>query len=264
VTFKPRVWRAIAILVLATGCTRFRPPAPGRFPGSDRALIRGFIKHVVDRESSVHNMRARTKFTIDSPDLDRSVTLRGFVAFAAPDKLRVQGHAVFGIDACDLISVGPTFYLHIPSQDKVFYEQNGVAVDGMPFSVSPSDIVQEMFGPFSANKVRAKHVRVLDRGDDESVFECTVGSTRHVAVVDNLWRVLRRVRYDNDKLTSSATMTDYEETDGILFPHNIELIYPARNTSLTMELSGIQINGDLNPELFRLPAVAPSQKEPPK
>lgn len=260
--FKPRGWHAIALVVLATGCARFRPPAPDRFPGSDRALIRGFIDHVVARESSVRNMQARTKFTIESPDLERSVTLRGFVAFAAPDKLRIQGHAVFGIDACDLISVGRTFYLRIPSQDKVFYERNGVAVDGMPFSVSPADIVQEMFSPFSANKVRAKHVRVLDRRDDEAVFECTVGSTRHVAVVDTQWRVLRRVRYDDGKLTSSATMAEYEETDGILFPQSIKLIYPARETSLTMELSRVRINGELNPDLFRLPADTPSQKEP--
>lgn len=254
-TSRFNVWSFIILLTLSAGCTRFRrQPAGDSFLTRDGTIIREFIDHVVARESGVRNMQARTRFSLDSPDLKRRVTLRGFVAFATPDKLRVQGHAVFGIDAFDLISVGPSFYLHIPSEDKTFYQHDGVPLEGVPFSVSPVDVAREMFGPFTATPLRSRDLRLLGVSDELAVLECVSGTTRHIVTVDTQWRVLKRVRYDGDRITCTAVMDNYDDVDGTLFPHRIELEYPARKTSVVMDLSRVQINGKLNPALFELPA----------
>ncbi|MCD6287503.1 MAG: DUF4292 domain-containing protein [Candidatus Hydrogenedentes bacterium] len=250
----PRVWTISLLLVLSAGCATVRRQHPvAGFPSSNRALADMFITRVVARESSLRNIRSRAKISLESPDLDRRVTFRGFMAFATPDRLRVQGHSVLGIDACDLISNDGAFYLSIPSQKKVFYQREGVAVDGMAFSVSPSDIVREIFIPFGSVEIRTRNLRIVNRTADTASIEYTSGSVRRVVTVDRQWRVLNRARYDDGMLTCTVAMTDYELIDGILFPRHIEAIYPARKTSITMDLDGVEINRNLDPKLFEMP-----------
>jgi len=243
----------VAVALALAGCTRFRPTATARLPGSDRALVHGFIEHVVKRESGLSSVQARTKFTLDSPDLDRRVTFRGFVAFAAPDKLRVQGYSALGIDVFDLVSAGRSFMLRIPSQEKVFFEREGFTVSAVPFTVSPADIALELFRPIEWTEVGPDDVRVARKGADTAVFECTAGEVERAVTVDARWRVTRRERYDTGRLTSTTVLGDYTEVDGIPFPGRIEVIYPAERTYLDMHLSRIRLNGPMDPELFRVP-----------
>ena len=179
--------------------------------------------------------------------------MRGFVAFAAPGKLRVQGYAALGVDAVDLISVGRSFMLEIPSQNKIFFEREGLAIDAVPFAVSPSDIALELFRPIEWDAIDPADVRVVQKGEGEAVFECRGHDVTRIITVDAWWRVTRRERYDNGRITCTTTLTDYADVEGIPFPGRIELLYPAERTYLDMRLSRIRLNDDLNPELFRFP-----------
>jgi len=251
-----RTSRSFVLFVLAAwlpGCVLFRPTPVGELPRSDRALVRGLIDNVARRESGIHGLQARSRFTLDSPDLDGRVTMRGFTAFAAPDKLRVQGYGALGIDAFDLICAGRSFVLHVPSQNRTFFEREGLDVKGVPFTVSPADIAVELFRPIDWSAVELSDIRVVLKDADAAVFGCTSGEVKRIITVDVRWHVLRRERYDSGRLTCTTVLSGYTDIEGTPFPRRIEMLYPAERTYLDMQLSRIQLNPGLNPELFRLP-----------
>ncbi len=253
--FHTTCYLLVLITALLPACTVFRPrPPSGRLSRTDRALVKGFIQNVVKREAGVRRLQARTKFTLDSPDLDRRVSMRGFVAFAAPDKLRVQGHGALGTDAFDLISVGRSFVLHIPSENKTFFECEGVAVDSVPFTVSPADIAMELFRPIDWGAIDDYKIRVVRKDARSAVFEFGGDDVTRIITIDARWHVTRRERYDAGRLTCTTTLSDHTDIAGIPFPGRIEVLYPAERTYLDMRLSGVRLNGELNPELFQLPA----------
>jgi len=251
-----RTYCSFGLLVLAAwlpGCVLVRPTPVGQLPRTDRALVRGLIDNVARRESGIHRLQARSRFTLDSPDLDGRVTMRGFTAFEAPDKLRVQGYGALGIDAFDLICAGRSFMLHVPSQDRTFFEREGLDVNGVPFTVSPADIAVELFRPIDWSAVEPTDIRVVLKDADTAMFECTCDDVKRVIAVDARWHVLRRERYDSGRLTCTTFLGGYTDIEGIPFPRRIELLYPAERTYFDMQLSRIRLNPDLNPELFRFP-----------
>jgi len=243
----------LVLVVWLQGCVLFRPTPAGKLPRSDRALVRGLIDNVARRESGIQRLQARTRFTLDSPDLEGQVTMRGLTAFAAPDKLRVQGYGALGIDAFDLLCVGSSFVLHIPSQNRTFFEYEGLAVDAVPFAVSPADIAVELFCPIDWSAVEPTDIRVVLKDADVAVFECTSGDVKRIIAVDVRWHVLRRERYDSGRLTCTTVLGSYTDIEGTPFPRRIGLLYPAERTYLDMQLSRIRLNPNLNPELFRFP-----------
>ena len=236
-----------------TGCLGFRPSPDSGLPLNNRSLIRGLIDNVGRRESGIHRLQARTKFTIDSPDLDSRVTMRGFTAFASPDRLRVQGYGALGVDAFTLICTGGSFVLHIPSQNRTFFEHEGLAVDAVPFAVSPADIAVELFRPIDWAAVNPDDIRIVLKEDDTAVFEYVRGDVKRIITVDSRWHVLRRERFDSGRLTCTTVLSNYIDVEGTPVPRRIELLYPGEQTYLNMQLSRIRINSELNPELFRFP-----------
>lgn len=236
-----------------TGCLGLRPSPAEGLPSSNHTLIRGLIDNVGRHESGIHSLQARTKFMLDSPDLDSRVTMRGFTAFSAPDKLRVQGYGALGVDAFDLICAGSSFVLHIPSQNRTFFEHEGFAIDAVPFAVSPADIAVELFRPIDWATVVSTDIRVVLNDTDAAVFEYTRNNVKRIITVDARWHVLRRERYDSGRLTCTTVLSDYIDVEGTPIPRRIELLYPAERTYLDMQLSRIRINPELNPGLFRFP-----------
>ncbi len=236
-----------------SGCLRFRPSPAGALPASDGALIRGLIENVGRYEGGIQRLQARTKFMLDSPDLDSRVTMWAFTAFATPDKLRVQGYGALGVDAFDLICTGRSFVLYIPSQNRTFFNHEGFAVDAVPFAVSPADIAVELFRPIDWSAVDSTDIRVVLKNTDTAVFECTRDDVKRIITVDARWHVLRRERYDSGRHTCTTVLSNYTEVEGTPFPRRIELLYPAERTYLDMQLFRIRLNPELNPELFRFP-----------
>jgi len=247
-----RVCVVIAASCLSA-CVMLRPSREQKLPWTHRALVHGFIENVARREASVDCIQARTKFTLDSPDLARRVSIRGFVAFAHPDKLRVQGHAALGIDAFDLISIGKTFVLDIPSEEKVFYAVDGMDIESVPFTVSPGDIARELFRPIDWEAVDADDLRVARKSPEEAVFEYRLDGLTHRIAVDSRWLVTRRDRYDDGQLTCTALLSNYTNVAGTPFARRVELLYPPEQTRLEMRLSRIRLNRELSADMFRLP-----------
>jgi len=99
--------------------------------------------------------------TTTAPELEKKQKFRGNLAVEIPDKLRLVSSGAFGRKLFDLISVGKSFLLHVPSEQKVFYEQEGMEVESLPFSVSPNDITKELFIPEDWDRIDLADVKLI-------------------------------------------------------------------------------------------------------
>lgn len=246
---------SIAGCALILGCTHLgiRLPASRVFTEDD---VDAAITAVAARQNNLKNFKAKGKFTIESPDLKRRQRFRGNIAVEMPDKLRLVSSGAFGRKLFDLISVGKSFLLYLPSERKVFFEKEGVEVESLPFSVSPSDIAGELFLPEDWGNTDLNDLRLVSQTGRRMTLEvCSYGRVkRRLWVQPPRWLLVRNELYGEDGALRAVTVLGrYRKVGDIWLPTHLEAHYPARDTRLVMRLSSIEVNTQLNPRLFVFP-----------
>jgi outer membrane lipoprotein-sorting protein len=258
---------AVVGCALFLGCSRLalRLPITRVFKEED---VEQAINALGTRQDALKNFKARVKFTIESPDLKRSQRFSGNIAVEMPDKLRLVSTGPFGRKLFDLISVEKSFLLHLPSEQKVFFEKEGVEVESLPFSVSPSDIARELFVPEDWGSTDLDDVRLMSqRGRRMSLEMCPDGRVeRELLVQPPKWLLVRNELYAEDGALRAVTVLGrYRQLEGIWLPTHLEAHYPLRDTRLVMRISKVEVNTQLNPKLFvfpkRLLAIARRQRQ---
>ncbi len=249
--------RTAAVLgcALILGCTYLyrRPPTLYVFREDD---VERAIATLAARQNALKNLKARVKFTIESPDLEKRQRFRGNIAVEMPDKLRLVSSGAFGRKLFDLISVGKSFLLYFPSERKVFFEKEGVEVESLPFSVSPSDIAGELFLPEDWEHIDLDSVRLVSAGGQRMTIDIRSEDRRkrELWVVPPRWWLVRDELYGEDGTLRAVTVLErYRQVRGIWLPTHLEVHYPMRQTRIVMRLSNIEVNTQLNPRLFVFP-----------
>jgi|GEM_PF-6113807 len=214
------------------------------------------LEALAARQHSPDNFKARVTFIIDSPDLEKRQKFRGNVAVEMPDRLRLVSTGAFGRKVFDLVSVGKSFLLYFPSEQKVFFEREGLAVESLPFSVSPSDIVKELFGPEDWGSIDPADVRLLSPGGRRLVIALYSGGMlkRKLWIERPQWLLVRDELYAEDGTLRAVTVLDrYRRVEETWMPTRLGADYPLHETYMVMNLGRIEINTELNPRLFIFP-----------
>ncbi len=240
---------------LLMGCSYIQR-APIAIPAYREGDVERAVETLAARQTNLENFKARVTFTIDSPDLEKRQKLRGNVAVEMPDRLRLVSTGALGRKVFDLISVGKSFLLHFPSEQKVFFEKEGLAVESLPFSVSPSDIVRELFGPEDWSNVNLENVRVLSPGGRRLVIALYSGGMlkRKLWIERPQWLLVRDELYaENGTLRAVTVLERYRRIQETWIPTRLEAHYPLHETYMVMNLARIEVNTELNPRLFVFP-----------
>jgi outer membrane lipoprotein-sorting protein len=214
------------------------------------------VNTLAARQDALKNFKAKVAFTIESPDLERRQRSRGNLAVEMPDKLRLVSSGAFGRKLFDLISVGKSFLLYFPSERKVFFEKEGVEVESLPFSVSPSDIAGELFLPEDWGSADLDDLRLVSQSGRRMTFEvCSDGRVRRrLSVQPPRWLLVRNELYGEDGALRAVTVLGrYRQIQGIWLPTHLDAHYPLRETRLVMRISRVEVNTQLNPKLFVFP-----------
>jgi outer membrane lipoprotein-sorting protein len=218
--------------------------------------VKRAIETLAAGQNDLHNFKARARFSIESPDLERRQSFRGNLAVEMPDKVRLVSNGAFGRKLFDLISVGKTFLLYYPSEQKVFFEKEGVEVESLPFSVSPSDIVKELFLPEDWACMRFEDVKVVSPGGRRMVIAVYSDGrlTRKLWVQRPRWWLVRDELYAEDGTLRALTVFErYREIGGMWLPTHLEAHYPQRETRMVMQISNVEVNSQLDPAMFVFP-----------
>ena len=240
---------------LILGCTHLyrRPVAIPAFREGD---VEGAVQTLAARQISLQNFKARVKFTLESPDLEKRQKFRGNLAVEMPDQLRLVSSGAFGRKLFDLVSVGKSFLLYFPSEQKVFFEKEGVEVESLPFSVSPSDIARELFLPEDWDRINMDDVRLISPGGKRMAIAIYSGGRlkRKLWIERPQWLLVRDELYAEDGTLRAVTVLGrYRQVQEMWVPTYLEAHYPLHDTRMVMNLGKIKVNSHLNPRLFVFP-----------
>jgi hypothetical protein len=176
--------------------------------------------------------------TLKSPRLKATQTVSADIKFQRPDRLRIVGRQrAFRNEVFRITSVGSEFVVDIPGEGEPTYRRAGETIEGVPFTVSPSDIARELFLPEDWAGLRRGQVRMTGYDPASGRATLEVGPRRNpwrrVTVEGPPWHVVVSERLDEEGIVvARTTLEDYREYDGIRFPSTIDAVFPTEETEL--------------------------------
>jgi len=213
-------------------------------------------------DAAIHSFKATGQALLSSPEF---AAVRKFkhsrIYFRRPADVYVEGRKV-GSAVFRLRSVGREFLLEFPAtRDEPYYRVGGEDFEGVDFSVSPSDIVREMFLPETWGSLRRRHVRLTGYDEASRTAELVVGPKRvprrRVTVMGPPWVVVRNELLDREGNVLAITESgDYTVQEGIRFPMSIDAYFPPEDTRMTLTMRTVFANPDLAESLFDIESAA--------
>lgn len=255
-------------LCLLVGCARKGDRVDFKGSGVTPPEIATILADLAQNDATMRSMKAKGVFKLSSPKLENPKKFRGRLLFERPDRLYVEGSKLGGaIVVFKLVCVGSEFLMEFPSdQDQNFYAINGSEFDTVAFSVSPVDIVHEMFLPEAWAKVKKRSVHLIAYNEQENRVTLELrqrGRVRRVVELQQVqaespqWVITRHVRYDTDGRALAITeLTRYSLIEGALFPEGVDAFFPTEDTRMTFSLKDIRLNTTMAPATFDIQARA--------
>ena len=255
-------------LFLLAGCAHLGNRVEFTEPGVDLPDIEVILSNLAENDAAVSSMKASGVFKIESPKLESSKKFRGRLVFERPDRLYVEGSKLAGaIVVFKMTCVGPQFLMEFPGEkESNFYELNGTDFENVAFSVSPSDIVREMFLPEDWVKIKKRSVQLIAYNASENKVTLELRQRwrlhrtlelQQVNPENPRWVIIRHLRYDDSGHDLAITeLSKYNEIDGVLFPEDVDAYFPTEETRMTFKLKDIRLNSDVSESTFDIEARA--------
>ena len=143
---------------------------------------------------------------------------------------------------------------------------NGTDFENVAFSVSPSDIVREMFLPEDWVKIKKRSVQLIAYNASENKVTLELRQRwrlhrtlelQQVNPENPRWVIIRHLRYDAAGHDLAITeLSKYNEIDGVLFPEDVDAYFPTEETRMTFKLKDIRLNSDVSESTFDIEARA--------
>ncbi len=239
--------------------------------GSAHSTVRteDILSDLASNDEAIRNFRAAATFTLESPDLKAVQKFRSArIRFRRPSDLFVSGHhRVTNLPVFKLWSVGHQFLLEFPLKKRDnYYSFEGARVESVPFPVSPSEIVREMFLPEDWSALPNREVHLVERESDGEAIRIEIGprsrprrllSVTLYGTEDPAWVIVRNERVnDLGQTIAVTTMGEYILLDGIRFPTRLKTVFPIEETRMLLELRKPRVNADIDDSIFDIESRA--------
>ena len=249
----------IAVLCLClAGCTHLGNRMERRVLPAGAPSVQTILKDLAANDAAIANFRATGTFVLKSPELTATQQLReSSIQFRRPSDLHVTGRK-YAKTVFRLTCTGPKFLVEFPTEKQYYYSPKGERVKGIPASVSPADIAQEMFLPEVWSEISPKHVEITDYNETHqtATLEILSGGLRkrphrRLLVEGTPWVVRRSELLGRDgSVLAVTTKDDYHEQDGIRFPARVESTFPGQDALMRFEMRKVFLNTDLDMDGF--------------
>ncbi len=218
---------------------------------------------MASNDEAIESFVATGKLILELPELEAVQKFHGAkVRFRRPSDLFVRaGHKVTNHTVFKLWSVGRQFLLEVPRRKREsYYSFEGERIESVPFPVSPSDIVREMFLPEAWSTLGSSEVRIVKGEANATIHRMEIGSrSRPRRLVDvslfgtesPAWVIVRSVLLDKSGRTVAiTTMDEYILVNGIRFPKRVEASFPVEETRMALGLRSVRINEAIPDDTF--------------
>lgn len=261
-----------AALALISGCVgRTPPPMRGHVPAGPPE-VRQILDELAAAEAALSSFRASGRCILESPELTGARKCNVVIEFRRPADLRARGwHHATGAEVFLLVCAGEDFLLDLPMDRKRYRRVDDILLGDAPFSVSPPDIVRELFSPedwpalpdeavtLEDYRVDADGATAVLRMESRRWFtEDGDPLARRVTVFGRPWVLTGSELLDADGLVLAGAYwpaAHYRLLDGLRFPTRMEAVFPGERTRLEFRLDreperNIEINPDLDDTRF--------------
>lgn len=255
-------------LYLGTGCAHRGDRVEITDSGTKLPEIETILSDLAQNDTAVSTMKASGVFKITSPKLESRKKFRGRLVFERPDRLYVEGSKLAGaIVVFKMICVGPEFLMEFPGEkEQNFYELNGAEYENVEFSVSPTDIVHEMFLPEEWSKIKKRSLSIVEYNEAENLVTLELRKrwrVRRLLEVQQVnpdsprWVIVRHERYDeHGRVLAVTELSKYTKIEEVLFPEGVDAFFPTEDTRMTFTLKNIRLNSDIAASTFDIRARA--------
>jgi hypothetical protein len=210
-------------------------------------------------------LRGRGRLEVDAAGAaaggrDLHYRSRQALVLARPARLRVEVRGLFGTTAAVLATDGER-YDFFQAEGRSF--ESGPVHDGLLWEVArlaltPEEVVDLILGaPQLADSLSP--TAAFDAGDGRVRIELsdTSGSVRRLVDFDAEGRLRwLQERRRSGAVAWEADFDDYAPVDGAPLAHTLAIRLRGGRTRALLSLSGVELNPELSPELFRLDALA--------
>ena len=252
-------------IIVFPACAGLTPILERAAGSIDSPKIGQILSDLEYNDAQIETFRAAGTFTLESPEFDAIRKFRrGRVMFRRPNALYAQGnHRITNMTLFKLISVDKEFLIEFPTnKDESYYRLEGEEFEDIPFSVSPSDIVREMFLPEPWGDLRRREARITAFDRERQVATVELGPRnrprRRIEVTqvnpeNPVWVITRSELLEPDGQRIAITLSDdYRAIDGIYFPSKVDVFFPTESTRMIFELRNIRMNTELPDEVFNI------------
>ena len=205
-------------------------------------------------DAQIESLRIKAACTIVMPDMDQRLSVR--IEFRRPDRLRVGGWQFpIPTKVIALRCIGNSFIYEDHWSDETYAATEGIEFASLPFRLSPSDVISEILFPVDWKSLDPADVRTADFDRRSGVVTLLVdearGTVRKVKVQGPPWVVVRTDLLDKDgRIMAETILGEYREVKGVRIPGKIEARLPGENTALTLAVTGIDLNPELDDDRF--------------
>jgi len=254
-----------AVCLVCFGCTHLGPRLEQTVPHPGAPTLAEVLADLAANDRQLNSFRATGAFTLVSPERPGADRFgQSTVTFRRPGDLNVVGRKLaLPKPLFRLTCVGNEYLIEFPTEKQYYHELEGAEFESVPFPVSPSDVVREMFFPEDWEKLTPRHVRMV-RYDDgtrtaaievlESILRKRV--RRRVEVTGTPWVVTKSELLDKQgDIVAVTQKSDYRDIEGLRFPAMVDAEFPGEKTRMSFNLRSVTLNPQINPGDFNIDAL---------
>lgn len=235
------------------GCATHKPSVLERTPEIDQKLVKKIHKSTISNEKKFISIKTNADIKVKSPLLRTSVKFNGILRYKRPDSLRMVAsklsHTIF-----DMTYNGHQLSFYVPQEKEVFLgafdENTKIEIAGLTFK--PYDIVNifnfnEQFKdmgfllePYSESWI----MHIYDSNHDPKRLLADLYINKNIIIT-------KYKLFDYNGLPKTViTLDKFQDIEGCLIPHKIEINWPQNNTSIAFTFRDMVINHELPEKMF--------------
>ena len=209
-------------------------------------------------------LKARAQITVDTPDINGPLFCEGYIRLQRPNKLRVIGTKLT-LTVFDMLTAGETFWLYLPSEKKVYTGRcNSIhQLAKLDVNILPDDIAMlldynDALTPGTILTKDVNRIHSLETWPGLWLIHLIDSNNGTATLRANLYvdRVsVNVVRYDifgtGGNIRVQALFDDYARFDNSAIPQRIAIFWPHEDTKLTLSLTDIATNEQIDPKVFQ-------------
>ena len=227
-------------------CATPLPPSEFRPLDGERESMRTRLAELREQGATRRSLRAVGKLEIGSPS--GSGRLTEVILAERPARLRLETLNLLGQTSSLLVTDGESYAWFDGERLDRGAASDTVLVERLGVDLAPTEAVAALLAAPLGPAGELREVRGRDRErevrlDAERLVLGPDGDLRRYEALGPAGEVRWSARYD-----------DWQEVPGGRYPSSLELHFPRTQTSAAFRLSRVELNGALDPALFRVPA----------